>query len=260
MKGMKGIVIIGLILLINCFLGSCAALARAEGTNFLTNQTAGTYKPLTANERTNANILGEITTKVHKAAPNLVALPSFSLEEAYEALLNEAHNKYPGNIDVRNVTVKVDRYYEWTHEADFTVKGIAISLSGTAATGVEGALARAAEQTLKNVPTRSKIAIVYITAQDRSTTEYVAGELEYIWVNAGYTIIDRSQLDRIRREQNFQMSGEVDDDTAVSIGKIIGANIIVTGRVDGEGNLRRLRLRALDTQTAQVVGVASERL
>lgn len=67
-------------------------------------------------------------------------------------------------------------------------------------------------------------------------------------------------MDRIRREQNFQMSGEVDDDTAVSIGKFIGANIIVTGRVDGEGNLRRLRLRALDTQTAQVVGVASERL
>lgn len=125
---------------------------------------------------------------------------------------------------------------------------------------VEGALERAAEQTLKNVPRRSKIAIVYITAQDRSSTEYIAGELEFIWVNNGYTIIDRSQLDRIRREQNFQMSGEVDDDTAVSIGKIIGANIIVTGRVDGDGNLRRLRLRALDTQTAQVVGVASERL
>ena len=127
-------------------------------------------------------------------------------------------------------------------------------------TGVEGALARAADSTLRNVPARSRIAIVYITAQDRGTTEYIAGELEYIWVNAGYTIIDRSQLDRIRREQNFQMSGEVDDNTAVSIGKIIGANIIVTGRVDGEGNLRRLRLRALDTQTAQVVGVSSERL
>ena len=129
-----------------------------------------------------------------------------------------------------------------------------------AQTGVEGALARAANETLKNVPARSKIAIVYITAQDRSTTEYIVGELEFIWVNAGYIIIDRNQLDRIRQEQKFQMSGEVDDKTAVSIGKIIGANIIVTGRVDGEGNLRRLRLRALNTETAQVVGVASERL
>ncbi|MCL1931611.1 MAG: CsgG/HfaB family protein [Treponema sp.] len=260
MKKVKKFLMLGLILLAYCFLGSCASMARADGMNQLTTQTQGTYKQLTANERANANILGEITIKVHKAAPNLIALPSFSLEEAYEALLNEAHTQHSGNVDVRNVTIKVDRYYEWTHEADFTAKGTVISLSGTAASGIEGALARAADETLKNVPKRSKIAIVYITAQDRSTTEYIVGELEYILVNQSYFITDRSQLDRLRREQNFQMSGEVDDATAVSIGKFAGADIIVTGRVDGEGNLRRLRLRALNTQTAQVVGVASERL
>ncbi|MDR2807651.1 MAG: CsgG/HfaB family protein [Spirochaetaceae bacterium] len=125
--------------------------------------------------------------------------------------------------------------------------------------GVEGALAKGAQETLKNVQQKSNIAIVYITAPDKSTTDFITGELEYIWVNAGYTIIDRSQLDRLRREQDFQLSGEVDDETAVSIGKIAGADIIVTGRIDGEGNLRRLRLRAIDTQTAQVVGVSSER-
>jgi hypothetical protein len=116
-----------LVLLVGLF-ASCASMARAGGTNYLTDVTKGTYKPLTANERVNANVLGEVTTKVHKAAPNLVALPSFSLEEAYEALLNEASAQYSGNIDVRNVTIKVDRYYEWTHEADFTVKGVVISL------------------------------------------------------------------------------------------------------------------------------------
>ena len=52
----------------------------------------------------------------------------------------------------------------------------------------------------------------------------------------------------------------VDDRTAASIGNFAGANIVITGRVDGEGNLRRLRLRALDTTNAQVVGTASERL
>ncbi|GHU28704.1 hypothetical protein FACS1894172_13460 [Spirochaetia bacterium] len=126
--------------------------------------------------------------------------------------------------------------------------------------GVVGALARAAQETLKNAPAKSRIAIVYITAQDRNTTDYVVGELEYIWVNDGYFITDRSQLDRLRREQNFGMSEEVDDATAARIGKIAGASIIVTGRVDGEGSLRRLRLRALDANTAQVVGAASERL
>ena len=126
--------------------------------------------------------------------------------------------------------------------------------------GIEGALERAAEQTLRNVPARAIIAIVYITAPDQSATDFIAGELEFIWVNGGFIITDRSQLDRLRREQNFQTSGEVDDATAVSIGKFAGADIIVTGRVDGEGSLRRLRLRAIDTQTAQVVGVSSERI
>jgi len=130
----------------------------------------------------------------------------------------------------------------------------------TKSTGIEGALSRAAGQTLINVPQRSRIAIVFITADDRSTTDYITGELEFIWVNVGYIITDRSQLDKLREEQNFQLSGEVDDATAVSIGRFAGADIIVTGRVDGEGELRRLRLRAINTQTAQVVGVASERL
>jgi len=118
---------------------------------------------------------------------------------------------------------------------------------------------RAAEQTFKNVPKGLKIAIVYMTfPNNQSTSDFITGELEVILVNDGYTIIDRSQLDRIRQEQNFQLSGEVDDETAVSIGKFAGADIIVTGKVDGEYSRRRLRLRALNTQTAQVVGASSE--
>jgi hypothetical protein len=214
------------------------------------------YKPSSPND----NIIGNVQTAFEAQHGNF---DNFYNEAAYIALLSAAKKEYQGNIDIRDITwVRVKRIRGSNFE--YSGNGKVIILGGNssarAGTGIEGALSRAAGQTLKNVPARSRIAIVYITAQDRSATEYIAGELEFIWVNAGYTIIDRSQLDRIRREQNFQMSGEVDDDTAVSIGKIIGADIIVTGRVDGEGNLRRLRLRALNTQTAQVVGVASEPL
>ena len=131
--------------------------------------------------------------------------------------------------------------------------------SNNATTGIEGALEKAAKEAIKKVQQHSSIAIVYITAADQSTTDFIAGELEFIWVNSGCRIIDRSQLEVIRQEQNFQLSGEVDDATAVSIGKFAGADYIATGRVDGEGNLRRLRLRVINTQTAQVTGAASER-
>jgi hypothetical protein len=224
------------------------------------------YRPLSGIP--NANVIGTVTANF--TAPIVIRDTGLFGEKtdlslvngrAYNALLEAARQEYGGTIDVVDITWV---YLQSTGFGKFqyVAYGKAVTLDGSrnTATGVEGALARAAEQTLRNVPQRSRIAIVYITAQDRSTTDYIAGELEFIWVNAGYIITDRSQLDRLRLEQNFQLSGEIDDATAVSIGKFAGADIIVTGRVDGEGNLRRLRLRALDTQTAQVVGAASEPL
>ena len=125
---------------------------------------------------------------------------------------------------------------------------------------IEEAIERASRELSRNFTARSRLAIVYITAPDRSTIEFITGELEHILQNLGFYIIDRTELDRVRAEQQFGISGEVDDNTAARIGHIAGASIIITGRMDGEGNLRRLRLRALDTTTAQVVGTASERI
>jgi len=149
-------------------------------------------------------------------------------------------------------------------EAEYMATGDVFQTSSggnrNTATGVEGALARAAEEISENFTARSRIAIVYITAEDRGQTDYIAGELEHILRRRGFVIIDRSELDRIRAEQRFGVSGEVDDNTAARIGNIAGASVVITGRVDGEGNLRRLRLRALDTTSGQVIGTASERL
>jgi len=242
---------------------ACASAGKGEPTP--TNP----YKPLSGIP--NATVIGNVKTSfesvdVYYHGNQLSLFKEVNLA-AHRALMEVAMQEYSGMVDVADIVWIYSKRSGGTPllmTATYTATGKVVSLDGSngkaAATGVEGALARAAKDVLKNVPPRSRIAIVYITALDRSQTEYISGELEVIWVNEGYTIIDRSQLDRIRREQNFQMSGEVDDQTAVSIGKIIGANIIVTGRVDGEGNLRRLRLRALNTQTAQVVGSVSERL
>jgi hypothetical protein len=124
---------------------------------------------------------------------------------------------------------------------------------------VEASLSRAAATIMNRVLQNSKMAIVYVTARDEEISEFIAGDLEFIMVDKGFTLIDRSELDRIRREQSFQMSGEVDDSQAVSIGKIAGADVIITGSVTGTGELRRLRLRALSTETGQVLAAASER-
>jgi hypothetical protein len=176
-------------------------------------------------------------------------------------------------------TIHAELYTLTTAKLDFTARGGSIQFVVTprstrnfvieqittireaqiAEGGVEGSLLLASEKIMEKIPARAKIAIVYVTSNDEDVTEFIAGELEFIMVEEGMTLIDRSQLDKIRKEQNLQMSGEVDDDHAVSIGKIAGASVIITGAVTGSGSLRRLRLRALDTQTAQVLSAASER-
>jgi hypothetical protein len=125
--------------------------------------------------------------------------------------------------------------------------------------GVEGSLMRASNAIMGKLTPKSRIAVVAVTARDPEISEFIAGELEFIMVGKGFTLIDRSQLDAIRKEQALQFSGEVDDEQAVSIGKLAGADVIITGAVTGSGNLRRLRLRALNTQTGQLLAVASER-
>jgi hypothetical protein len=61
-------------------------------------------------------------------------------------------------------------------------------------------------------------------------------------------------------EQRFQLSGEVSDQSAVSIGNLLGANIVITGNISGTGSTQRLTLKALDVRTGQIVSMAREQL
>jgi len=127
--------------------------------------------------------------------------------------------------------------------------------------GIEKALSRAAETIMKSTQKRLKLAIANIAAgeQYQNLSALVADRLELLLVNGGYTVVDRSELDRIRDEQKFQLSGAVDDSQVVSIGKFAGADVIITGAISENGSVKTLRLRALDIQTAQVLAAASER-
>jgi hypothetical protein len=69
-----------------------------------------------------------------------------------------------------------------------------------------------------------------------------------------FSVVDRQQMDAVRAELNFNMSGEVSDKSAQAVGQMLGAQIIVTGRVSQIGERVRLNIRALEVETAQVVG------
>jgi TolB-like protein len=110
---------------------------------------------------------------------------------------------------------------------------------------------------IKTIPKNTTVAVLSIGSDNTAVSETIIDELEFNLVGARqFTIVDRARLDQIRREQNFQLSGDVSNDSAVSIGGMLGANIVIVGTVNVDGSTGRITVRALDTQTAQIVTMA----
>ncbi|MDR2786546.1 MAG: penicillin-binding protein activator LpoB [Treponema sp.] len=125
--------------------------------------------------------------------------------------------------------------------------------------GIEEAVIKASGVLIDELPGNSTIAVLNISSNNAEMTTFTVDELEYQLVVAKrFTIVDRKTLDAIRSEQKFQLSGEVSDQSAVSIGNMLGASIVITGNISGSGNIQRLTLKALDVKTAQIITMARE--
>jgi TolB-like protein len=107
----------------------------------------------------------------------------------------------------------------------------------------------------KQLPHGNKLVILNIQSDFPALSEYIIDELIANTVNDRFfSVVDRQQLNTIRQELNFQFSGEVDDETAQALGRMAGAQIIVSGAVSRIGNMYRLRVRALKVQSAEIEG------
>jgi hypothetical protein len=125
---------------------------------------------------------------------------------------------------------------------------------------IETAVLKAAEVLAGSIPNGTTLAVLSIASNDPDMAEFVIEELAYLLVETRkYKVVDRKSLDAVRAEANFHISGDVDDNSAVAIGKLLGASVVITGGISGSGSTRRLRAKALYVQTAEIVAMASER-
>jgi len=117
------------------------------------------------------------------------------------------------------------------------------------------AIREAADYLNTRIPAGNKTAFINISGGYPDLSEYILNNLAIYAVNDGvFSVVDRAQLDAVRTELNFNLSGEVDDSSAQEIGKMLGAQIIVSGSVRKIGASYRLDLRAIEVQTAAVQG------
>ena len=73
-------------------------------------------------------------------------------------------------------------------------------------------------------------------------------------------VADRANLAAIKKEMNFQLSGEVGDDSIQQIGAMAGAQTVIRGNMKPLGDTYLLVIHALNVTTAAVEDIYRERI
>jgi len=131
--------------------------------------------------------------------------------------------------------------------------GCSTAPSSSKVPSLDETLKQVAEKIEERLASETRIALINVSSPSVQFSEYVLTYLESVFVNNGkLVVVDRSNLDRIRQEQGFQLSGNVSDESASAIGKMLGAGAIITGTLINIGDSYRLTLKAINVETATV--------
>jgi WD40 repeat protein/TolB-like protein len=133
--------------------------------------------------------------------------------------------------------------------------------------GLDAVIRMASDYLNEKLPGGIKLVFLNFQSEWPDLSKYVIDGLIENTVNDGvFRAVDRENLALIQQEMDFQLSGEVSDESAQAIGKKLGAQTIVSGAISQIGDSYRLRVRAIGVETAEIQGqfnrdiIASARL
>ena len=72
---------------------------------------------------------------------------------------------------------------------------------------------------------------------------------------SGVQVIERHRLDEVIREQRLSASDLLDPNAAARLGRLVGADGVVTGTISAAGTVYRLNARVVRVETASIVAV-----
>jgi len=137
---------------------------------------------------------------------------------------------------------------------------IATFLSCATAGGGSGfslqeAIGRTAENALGNLPPGTRVAIVAFETESDGLSEFIMDELANALMGLGIEVADRRNLGLVTRELELSLDGSVSDESALSIGRMQAAQVVITGRLLDMANARRFIVTAIHVETATGVHV-----
>lgn len=104
-----------------------------------------------------------------------------------------------------------------------------------------------------------KLAVVGLSMGTANVNQETATGLmvfvENAFVNIGKVrVVDRKNIEQIMEEYKFQASALTDENTAVEIGKLSGADIIVIGSINYVGKMYYLNIKLINVETGEIIG------
>jgi len=102
------------------------------------------------------------------------------------------------------------------------------------------------------LPSGANIMIMKAHSTEYNMLDYVVNQMTKSIVQAGrLKVVDRSNQALIDAELKYQLSGNVDDNSMVSIGHQLGVQYMVICWISGTKSLRRLNQKILNVETSQ---------
>jgi tetratricopeptide (TPR) repeat protein len=112
------------------------------------------------------------------------------------------------------------------------------------------AIEQSAADIAARLPEGTRVAVVAFESPHGNLSGYIMDELVGVFVDGSLEVADRNNLEYVYKELNFQMSGDVSDESAQSIGKFLGARYVITGQLVNTGGGYRYRLNGINVETA----------
>jgi hypothetical protein len=142
-----------------------------------------------------------------------------------------------------------------------TVLVALLTCGGLQAQTLDDAIKNAALELSNRLNDGSTVAVINFQSGSTRLTDYAIDELNNAIVNIGkLKPVERRRLDAVRDELQFNMSGEVSDESAQSIGRMFGARSIIMGSIEIIGSMYKIRFQAVTTETATIQYAFSENI
>lgn len=149
----------------------------------------------------------------------------------------------------------------WLFCVIFSLFAIVSSFSQSNTVSINDALKEAALQFSTSLRNGTTVAILGISSQSEDLSEYMLDELTTNVVQVRkLQVVTRANLDIIKKEMDFQLTGEVSDETMQQLGAKTGAQTVISGTFKQLGTTYRLNIQAFNVTTAAIQDVYRTRV